>query len=656
MQQPAATHENASPDASPAGETTPGTAVGRVLNSTLNRGLNVRHIRFMALGSAIGTGLFYGSASAIQKAGPAVLLAYIIGGAAVFMVMRALGEMAVRHPVSGSFGQYASRYLGPLAGFVTGWTYVFEMAIVAIADVTAFSIYMGFWFPEVDRWIWILAIIFFLGALNLLSVKVFGELEFWFSLIKVVAIIAMIAGGAAIITFGFQAGGSTVAPGLGNLVEHGGFFPFGFEGLLASFAVVMFAFGGIETLGITAGEAADPKKVIPQGRQHGSGPRPAVLRPDPGRPDEPVPVERDRHERQPVRADLRRPWHSGGTAHPQRRGDHRSPLRHQQRHFRRRPDPLRAVRPGPCAGSVRQGFPARSPWMTVVMMAGILLVGVVLNAVIPEDVFLLIASIATFATVWVWVMILASHVAMKREIARKGLPASEFPSPWWPAASLLTIAFMALVIAVLGVFEDTRVALYVGARGWGCWSSPTASGSRGTDDAGRNLWTRPHRCRWFEPAVSPAVRRRPWRRPGLSSGMVPFTNLLAFALASLVLIAIPGPSVLFVIGRSLALGRKGGLLSVLGNALGMVPQIVAVAMGVGIVVAQSMVLFTIIKFAGAAYLAYLGIQAIRHRGRTTTAGPGAAVVHLAHAARGLPGGGHKPQVGRVLRGGTAAVR
>ncbi|MET3162078.1 UNVERIFIED_ORG: L-asparagine transporter-like permease [Arthrobacter sp. UYEF10] len=135
----------ATQDASPAEQPRPGAAVAHVLN----RGLNVRHIRFMALGSAIGTGLFYGSASAIQKAGPAVLLAYVIGGAAVFMVMRALGEMAVRHPVSGSFGQYASRYLGPLAGFVTGWTYVFEMAIVAIADVTAFSIYMGFWFP---RW------------------------------------------------------------------------------------------------------------------------------------------------------------------------------------------------------------------------------------------------------------------------------------------------------------------------------------------------------------------------------------------------------------------------------------------------------------------------------------------------------------------------
>lgn len=437
-----------------------------LVETVLSRGLNVRHIRFMALGSAIGTGLFYGSASAIQKAGPAVLLAYIIGGAAVFMVMRALGEMAVRHPVSGSFGQYASRYLGPFAGFVTGWTYVFEMAIVAIADVTAFSIYMGFWFPQVDRWIWILAIILFLAAMNLLSVKVFGELEFWFSLIKVVAIIAMIAGGAAIVVFGFQTGdGGGVAPGLGNLVNHGGLFPNGFEGLLAAFAVVMFAFGGIETIGITAGEAADPKKVIPQ----------AV-------------------NTVPVRVLLFYvltlgvlmslfPWNeigSNGSPFVQIFDGLGIPAA---------PHILNAVVITAALSAInsdifgagrilfglsQQGHAPKTfgkvsrhgvPWMTVVMMGGILLVGVVLNALIPEDVFVLIASIATFATVWVWVMILASHVAMKREIARKGLPASEFPSPWWPAASVLTIAFMALVIVILGVFEDTRVALYVG----GAW-------------------------------------------------------------------------------------------------------------------------------------------------------------------------------------------
>ena len=432
-------------------------------STVLSRGLNVRHIRFMALGSAIGTGLFYGSASAIQKAGPSVLFAYMIGGAAVFMVMRALGEMAVRHPVSGSFGQYASRYLGPLAGFITGWTYVFEMAIVAIADVTAFSIYMGFWFPQVDRWIWVLAIILLLGAMNLLSVKVFGELEFWFSLIKVVAIIAMIAGGAAIIVFGFHPGYGGAAPGLGNLVDHGGLFPNGFGGLLAAFAVVMFAFGGIETIGITAGEAADPKKVIPQ----------AV-------------------NTVPVRVLLFYvltlgvlmslfPWNeigNNGSPFVQIFSGLGIPAAPHILNAVVITSALSAINSDIFGagrilfGLSQQGHAPKSfgkisrhgvPWMTVVLMGGILLVGVVLNAVIPEDVFLVIASIATFATVWVWVMILASHVAMKREIKRKGLPASEFASPWWPAASVLTIAFMALVIVILGVFEDTRVALYVGA-------------------------------------------------------------------------------------------------------------------------------------------------------------------------------------------------
>lgn len=138
-------------------------------SSTLKRGLSARHIRFMALGSAIGTGLFYGSAEAIRLAGPAVLLAYLVGGAAVFMVMRALGEMAVHDPVAGSFGHYASRYLGPLAGFLTGWTYTFEMIIVALADVTAFGIYMGLWFPDAPQWVWVLSIIFYWCAKSVFS-------------------------------------------------------------------------------------------------------------------------------------------------------------------------------------------------------------------------------------------------------------------------------------------------------------------------------------------------------------------------------------------------------------------------------------------------------------------------------------------------------
>lgn len=213
----------------------------------LKRGLSTRHIRFMALGSAIGTGLFYGSASAIKLAGPSVLLAYLIGGAAIYMMMRALGEMAVHNPVSGSFGHYASQYLGRYFGFLTGWSYAFSMLVVCLADVTAFGVYMGLWFPETPAWIWVLGIVFFIGALNLCSVKVFGEMEFWLSLLKVTAIIAMIVAGAAVLLLGIQLNddAGTVA-GVSNLWSHGGFFPNGVSGMIASFTVVMFAFAGLK--------------------------------------------------------------------------------------------------------------------------------------------------------------------------------------------------------------------------------------------------------------------------------------------------------------------------------------------------------------------------------------------------------------------------
>ncbi|WP_286166801.1 amino acid permease [Arthrobacter sp. AQ5-05] len=415
----------------------------------------------MALGSAIGTGLFYGSASAIQAAGPAVLLAYMLGGAAVFMVMRALGEMAVRHPVSGSFGQYASKYLGPFAGFITGWTFAFEMAIVAIADVTAFGIYMGFWFPDVPRWIWILAVVFFIAALNMMKVKVFGETEFWLSLIKVSAIIAMIIGGVLIVLFGFGLP-AEANPGLGTLLAAGGFFPNGFWGLLASFSIVMFAFGGIETIGITAGEAENPKKVVPAAintvpvrillfyvctlgvlmmiypwNQVGSEGSPFVQIFD----SLGIPAAAHILNAVVITAAI-----SAINSDIFGAGRMMFGLA-QQGHA-----------PASFAKISRNGV----PWMTVLTMGIVLLAGVVLNALLPESLFLIIASIATFATVWVWVMILLSHIAMKRAIKREGLPASEFPSPWWPAASYVALGFMGFVIVLLGIMPATRVALVVG--------------------------------------------------------------------------------------------------------------------------------------------------------------------------------------------------
>lgn len=226
----------------------------------LDRGLNPRHVQFIALGTAIGTGLFYGSSETIQAAGPAVLVAYAVAGFMVYIVMRALGEMAVRHPVAGSFAQYAGSFLGPYAGFIVGWVFWLELAVVAIADMTAVATYMGLWFPSVPGWVWMAAAIALIGALNLMAVRVFGEMEFWFSLIKVTAIIALVVGGLALILWGREVGGTT--PDVAHLWSHDGFAPFGLWGIIMSFSVVVFSFGGIETLGMTAGEADDPEHSI----------------------------------------------------------------------------------------------------------------------------------------------------------------------------------------------------------------------------------------------------------------------------------------------------------------------------------------------------------------------------------------------------------
>ncbi|MCM2363688.1 amino acid permease [Pseudomonas sp. SR18] len=429
----------------------------------LKRGLSARHIRFMALGSAIGTGLFYGSASAIQMAGPAVLLAYLIGGAAVFMVMRALGEMAVHNPVSGSFGQYASTYLGPMAGFILGWTYAFEMIIVCLADVTAFGIYMGFWFPEVARWVWVLGIVFLIGGLNLCNVKVFGEMEFWLSLLKVGAIVAMILGGFGIMLFGIHSAGETQASGLSNLWAHGGFMPNGVGGLIASFAVVMFAFGGIEIIGITAGEARDPQRVIPKAinavplrillfyvltlfvlmaiypwPQIGSQGSPFVQifsNLGIGSAATILNIVVISAAVSAINSDI---FGAGRMMYG---------LAQQ------------GQAPKGFAQLSRQGV----PWMTVVVMGAALLGGVLLNYLIPENVFLVIASIATFATVWVWLMILFTQVAMRRSMTKEQVAELKFPVPFWPYAPAAAIVFMLFVFGVLGYFPDTQAALLVGA-------------------------------------------------------------------------------------------------------------------------------------------------------------------------------------------------
>ena len=213
----------------------------------------------IALGSAIGTGLFFGSKDTIAMTGPSVLLSYAICGVFMYFVVRALGEMSVQNPVSGSFSAYAYEYWGPTAGFITGWNYWFNYVIVSMAELIAFGIYINYWFPGVPAWLSALACALLLTAVNLINVKTFGETEFWLSGVKVAAIMAMILFGGYLI---FSANG--FAAGVNNLNALGGFYPHGLSGFLMSMTVVMFSFGGTELIGITAGEAAHPGKTIPK--------------------------------------------------------------------------------------------------------------------------------------------------------------------------------------------------------------------------------------------------------------------------------------------------------------------------------------------------------------------------------------------------------
>ncbi|MDI6526420.1 amino acid permease [Pseudomonas otitidis] len=227
---------------------------------SLKRGLENRHIQLIALGGAIGTGLFLGSAGVLKSAGPSMILGYAIAGFIAFLIMRQLGEMIVEEPVAGSFSHFAHKYWGGYAGFLAGWNYWVLYVLVGMAELTAVGKYIQFWWPDVPTWVTAAVFFVLINVINLANVRVFGETEFWFALIKVVAIIGMIILGLYLLVSG--TGGEQAA--VSNLWSHGGFFPNGLEGLVMVLAIIMFSFGGLELVGITAAEASEPKKVIPK--------------------------------------------------------------------------------------------------------------------------------------------------------------------------------------------------------------------------------------------------------------------------------------------------------------------------------------------------------------------------------------------------------
>lgn len=427
---------------------------------SLKRHLKARHIRLMALGSTIGVGLFLGSGTAISHAGPSILLGYLLAGIIAFIVLRALGEMAVHHPVAGSFAQYAHEYVGPLAGYLMGWGYWFYWVIVGVAEVTAVGIYMGLWFPDTPQWIWALGSLALMGGLNFIAVRLFGEFEFWFALIKVVAIIAMIAIGVGVIFLGL--GNQGIPMGISNLWAHGGFFPTGMSGFLLSLQMAVFAYVGIEMIGLSAGETENPEKTIPIAIDSlivrilvfYGGALFVIL--------------------------SIFPWNEvGQVGSPFVAMFERLGLREAAGivNFVVVTAALSSCNAGIFSGgrllfglSLNSYAPKMMkklskngvPFVAILTTVTIASFGAFLNYFVPEEAFLLVTSAVTFIGLMVWVGILSTQLMFRKKISSEVINSLSYKSFFWPYASWIALITIGFVFILLAVQEQTRVGVYVG--------------------------------------------------------------------------------------------------------------------------------------------------------------------------------------------------
>ena len=420
----------------------------------LHRGLKDRHVQMIAVGGTIGVGLFLGSATAIQKAGPGLVVSYAIGGLVMFFIMRALGELLMYRPVSGSFATYAEEFVGPRAGFMTGWSYWFMWVAIGMAEITAVGVYFHYWFPGIPQWIPALMTLVFLYASNLITVKLFGEVEFWFSLIKVMTIVAVIIIGLLIIIF--KIGGLGKTASFTNLWTHGGFFPFGALGVVLTFQMVMFAYQGLELIGVTAGEAENPEKVLPHainsvvyrmlGLYTGSllvimslvawnelaaGTSPFVL----------------------VFEKIGIPGGAGivnFVVITAAASSCNSGIFGTGRML------FSLARIGQAPRAFGKLSSQQVPAAGITASAMLMLIGVGLNYVVPERVFAYVTSISLVGSLWTWALIVVAHLGYRRAVASGAAPRVAFRMPGSPYTNWFVVAFLVMVMLFLSKRCDGR--------------------------------------------------------------------------------------------------------------------------------------------------------------------------------------------------------
>jgi L-asparagine transporter-like permease len=434
----------------------------------LRRALSARRITMMAIGGAIGTGLFLGSGFAISLAGPAVLVSYAIGALIALLLMGCLAEMTVTHPTSGSFGAYAEYYLGPLAGFLVRYAYWTCVVLAVGTEVTAVALYMHFWFPALPGWPWIVGFSALLIAVNARSVNVFGAIEYWFSAIKVTAIVIFIVLGAFLVLRSPSALGSVgmasgaPAPGFHNYTAVGGFFPRGVWGAWVAVIVAIFSYLSIEMIAVAAGEAVQPQTAVTRAF------RSTVLRL----------ILFYLLTLALVLAIV--PWSSAGVDE--------SPF----------VKVMRALQVPGAAGIFnfvilvaalsamnsqlyittrmmfslsRAGYAPRRfgvvnhrgvPLQALLLSSLGIAVATVLSVVAPKSAFILMISISSFGAMFTWMMIFVTHYFFRRARTRAGLALPSFHMRGFPATTLLGAALMAAVLLTTAFTDAFRLTLAFG--------------------------------------------------------------------------------------------------------------------------------------------------------------------------------------------------
>ncbi|MFI5973817.1 amino acid permease [Streptomyces sp. NPDC051452] len=434
-----------------------GTAEGGEGGEGYQRGLGARQIQMIAIGGAIGTGLFLGAGKGISKAGPSLILAYAVAGLVIFLIMRALGELLMYRPVSGSFSEYAREFIGPFAGFVTGWTYWLFWVVTGITEVTAAAAYMTYWF-DVPQWVSALIFTVVLYGANLISVKLFGELEFWFSMVKVTAIIGMILICVGILTVGFSDAGDTAS--VSHLWNDGGFFPHGVGSTLMTLQMVMFAFLAVELVGVTAGESKDPKKVLPKAINTVPwriavfyvGALIMIL--------SVVPWTQFHPGVSPFVAAFQKMGLAAGAGIVNfvvltaALSSCNSGMYSTGRMLRDLA--LNSQGPKFFTKLTRSGTPLAGTTFSAALM----LVGVWINYQWPGKAFDYVVSFATISGMWAWIVILVCQIRYRRKADRGELPQSEFRAPGAPYTSVFALLFILMVIVMMGIDKDARVSLY----------------------------------------------------------------------------------------------------------------------------------------------------------------------------------------------------